>query len=100
MKINQEKLKDVVIRLYVREVLGKSLYTELYLHPQLIEVTNELTNAAMQFELCVLNKKPYSNEKEHVKQLILSIHNRVKNIEKYRQSLLYFDENGNFVDLF
>ena len=100
MKPNKEKLREVVKLLYVKELLGKPLFQELHLHPELQEDCNELIETAMQFELCVLNKKDYSQLKNQMKNQILSIHNIAKNLEKYRQSLLYFNENLEFVDLF
>lgn len=100
MKIHKEKLQNLVNLLYVREIVGKNLFTELHLHPQLEQECKELTAIATDYEIYVLNKKDGSQLKNQLKEKILSIHNIGLGIEKYRQSLLYFNENLELVDLF
>lgn len=100
MKINEEKLKKVVSYLYVREVVGKQLYNELNDYPELQTECDKLIDMAIQFEIAILSKTDHSKYKEQTSNQILYIHNIAKNIEKYRKSLLYFDEQGQMVDLF
>lgn len=100
MKIHKEKLQNLVNLLYVREIVGKNLFQELHLYPVLDKECKELTTIATEFEICVLNKKDGSYLKSQLKEKILSIHNIALGMEKYRQSLLYFNENLELVDLF
>lgn len=102
MKPNKERLRNVVNLLYVKEVVGKPLFQELHLHPELQDECNQLIEIATEFEISVLTNKKgdYFQLKNQMKNKILSIHNIAKTLKKYRQSLLYFNENLEMVDLF
>ena len=99
MKIHQEKLKNIVIFLYPQEVVGKALWEEIHLYPQLQIECDELCNLAMEYEILILSKQQGNHLKQLIYEKVLSIHNIGIGNEKYRQSRLFFDENGNQTDL-
>ena len=100
MRIQEEKLKNIAVFLYVRETVGKNLFSEIHLYPQLEQECDALAVIATQFEISVLTGgNDYQTLKEQTIEKILSIHNIASGIEKYRQSLIFFDESGNVTDL-
>lgn len=99
MKINKEKLKNIVVFLYAREAVGKALFEEIHLYPQLEQECAELSNLACEYEILILSKQPAQHLKQLVLDKLLSIHNISLGIEKYRQSLIFFDEQGHLTDL-
>lgn len=99
MCIHNEKLKNIVVFLYVKEAVGKALYEEIHLYPQLQQECTELSNLAMEYETLILSKQAYQHLKQPILEKVLSIHNISIGIEKYRQSRLFFDESGNITDL-
>lgn len=99
MCIHNEKLKNIVIFLYPQEVVGKALWEEIHLYPQLQIECDELSNLAMEYETLILSKQAYQHLKQPILEKVLYIHNISIGIEKYRQSRLYFDESGNITDL-
>ena len=102
MKPDEKKLKEIIKILYVKEIVGKALFSELENYPELHAKCQELEDKAFQFELSIITKKTknYQPLKDDVILSIKHINNIASKIEKYRKSMIYFDEQSNFVDLF
>lgn len=99
--INEGKLRKVIDFLYIKEVLGIGLYSRLSEYPELSGRCDVLRNAAYYFEKDILeNKDGYLEQKENIKALIIELDIFCSQFPYYRKSLLYFDENLNYVDSF
>lgn len=92
-------MEEIVDFLYIKEVLGETLYNELNQYPDLKQQTAELFKLALEYELLILSKQPAEHLKSPILDKVLSIHNISLGIEKYRQSQLFFDEQGKITDL-
>lgn len=101
MKIDEKKLKKVVELLYVKEIVGKALYEKINDYPTIKEKADELTDAALNLELSILTKNDnYERLKESTKEILLELDKMSSENKFYRKSLLFFDENLNYVDSF
>lgn len=101
MKIDEKKLKKVVELLYVKEIVGKALYEKINDYPTIKEKADELTDAALNLELSILTKNNnYERLKESTKEKLLELDKLSSENKYYRKSLLFFDENLNYVDSF
>ena len=95
-------IKEIINFLYTREIVGKALFFELENYPELFQKCLELEKKAFEFEYSILNKKykTYNQQKNDIITLIKHIDNIAAKIEKYRKSMIYWNENLEFVDLF
>ena len=99
MRKKIKKIEEIVDFLYIREVVGETLYDELHLYPNLKEECDELSKLAVEYELAVLTKQPAEHLKTPILNKILSINNIALGIEKYRVSYIFFNENLELTDL-
>lgn len=100
MKIDRNKLKIIVRYIYVKEIVGKCLFESLASFPEIQKECDVLSDLAVSFEESVLTDgADYEKLKNDLSFQILSVHNICRNHSKYRQSLIFFDEFGNFIDL-
>lgn len=98
MRKKIKKIEEIVDFLYIREVVGETLYDELHLYPQLKEECDALSKLAIEYELAVLTKQPAEHLKSPILDKILSIHNISLGIKKYRVSYIFFNENLELID--
>lgn len=94
--LDKEKLRQIVKKIYIDELIGKVTIEE---QPTLIAEVEKLLNIATEYELKVLKKESVGTLKDTLIQQILNVHHLLTALPNYRPSLIYFDENGNFVDV-
>ena len=101
MKIDEIKLKRIVEILYKRELLGINLMEHINEYPDINNLCNDMVDTALKMEIAVLSKnKDYDILKPMVIEKIKEIHNLCSQIPMYRKSLLFFDNNLDFIDSF
>lgn len=94
-KIN--KIEEIVDFLYIRELVGETLYEELHTYPTLKYECEQLSNMAVEYESAILSKQPFQHLKSSILEKILYIHNICLGMEKYRVSNILF-EDGELID--
>lgn len=101
MKIDEKKLKKVVELLYVKEIVGKALYEKINEYPIIKEKADELTDAALTMTIAILKKtKNCEQTKESTKEKLLELDKISSDNKLFRKSLIFFDENLNYIDSF
>lgn len=100
MKIDEKKLKKVVELLYVKETVGKALYEKINDYPTIKEKADELTDAALTMTIAILKKTKNCEQKESTKEKLLELDKISSSNKLFRKSLIFFDENLNYIDSF
>ena len=95
-QLEKEKIQQIVKKIYVDELIGKVTVKD---NPTLTVEIEKLLNISTEYELKVLTKESVGTLKEILIQQILNVHHLCTTQPNYRTSLIYFDENGNFVDV-
>ena len=99
MRTRLKKIEEIVEFLYIKELVGETLYHDLHNYPDLKQQTAELFNLALEYEKLILSKQPAEHLKEPILDKVATINNIALGIEKYRQSKLFFNEHGQLIDL-
>ena len=99
MRKKVNKIEEIVEFLYIRELVGETLYDDLHTYPTLKYECEQLSYMAVEYESAILSKQPSQHLKSPIIEKILYIHNICLGIEKYRVSNIFFDENLELIDL-
>ena len=97
--MNEKKLKEIVEKIYVEEILGKSIY-KCHYNEELEQKCNKLRAVAYDYELKRLKKLECEKIREQVSEIIDEIHIIASSIPNYRQSKIYFNNKGEQTGLF
>lgn len=97
---NEKKLKEIVNILYIKELVGQNIYEKLNSFPQLYLVCEELADVAYNYEVSILMGNTNIDIRKQVEEKILIIHQIATDVADYRQSGIYFDEDGRPTGLF
>lgn len=99
--MNEEKLKKIIEKLYINEILGKGLIGQINQYPEVIPIIEELRSTAYDYEVQRMNKKnDVSNLRKKVEGMILRLDNSIQELPNYKQSRVLFNEAGKFTGLF
>lgn len=99
--MNEEKLKKIIEKLYINEILGKGLIGQINQYPEVIPIIEELRITAYDFEANRMKKKnDVSDLRNKVEGMILMLDNSIQELPNYKQSRVLFNENGKFTGLF
>ena len=99
MKARLKKIEEIVDFLYIREIVGETIFDNLSNYPELAAECAELKQLALEYELLILSKQPAEHLKQPILNKVLSINNISLGIEKYRVSYIFFNENLEITDL-
>ena len=99
MKTKLKKIEEIVDFLYIREIVGETIFDNLSNYPELAAECAELKQLALEYELLILSKQPAEHLKQPILNKVLSINNISLGIEKYRVSYIFFNENLEITDL-
>ena len=92
MKNTIKKIEEIIESLYIKELLGITLYDNIHNYVQLNNEVEELRQIAFDYELLILSNKPA--DKTPLIEKINKIHGICITIEEYRPSRLLFNEEG------
>ena len=98
MRKKIKKIEEIVDFLYIREIVGETIFDNLSNYPELAAECAELKQLALEYELLILSKQPAEHLKSPILDKILSIHNISLGIKKYRVSYIFFNENLELID--
>lgn len=94
MKNTIKKIEEVIESIYVKELLGVSIYDRLHIYTVLNDEVQELRRTALDYELKVLSNQPYNDIRLKLVERINAIHTIALTIEDYRMSYLFFNDQG------
>lgn len=97
MKNRIKKIEEVIEVIYIKELLGLTIYENLDSYTELNIEVQELRQLALNYEQSVLSKQTYDNTQLIDK--INSIHGICMTIEEYRPSRLLFNEGIMNIDI-
>ena len=94
MKNTIKKIEEIIESLYIKELLGITIYDKLNKYTNLENEVQELRKIALDYELQLLSNKPCNDLRLMVIEKINSIHVIALTIEDYRMSYLFFNDQG------
>lgn len=97
---NEKKLKELVNILYTKEIVGKNIFEILHQYPELNIECDKLAVMAYQYEVEIILKTNNPATRKLVEEQILVINSLASTLTEYRQSRIYFDDDGNLTQLF
>lgn len=92
MKNTIKKIEEIIECIYIKELLGVSIYDRLHIYTDLNDEVQELRKIALDYELQLLSNKPCNDLRLMVIDKINSIHVIALTIEDYRMSCMFFNE--------
>lgn len=100
MSLNEKKLKELVEKIYVKELVGVNIFEHIADYQQLNNECNQLIDVACKYEVAVITKQEYVTLKLEVEKKINTIHQLASAIPMYRMSHIYFNDDGALTGLY
>lgn len=97
--MNEKKLKEIIEKIYIEELLGRSVYNS-HCNDTLEEECERLRTIAYEYEVMRMKKLNCEELREQVRQQIDRVHSIASTIPNYRKSKIYFDKYGQQTGLF
>lgn len=98
--MNEKKLKEILNKIYIEELVGKNIFQHIHEYEELNELCNKLFELILKYETKRLNKNNDLELRFQVRNLMLQVDEMGRDIPHYKRSLIFFNENGMFTDLF
>ena len=97
--MNEKKLRKIIEKIYIEELLGRSVYNS---HDNdALEIECErLRTIAYEYEVMRMKKLNCEELREQVRQQIERVHGIASTIPNYRKSKIYFTKQGEQTGLF
>lgn len=97
--MNEKKLKEIIEKIYIEELLGRSIYNS-HCNVSLEEECEKLRVIAYEYEVMRMKKLNCEEFREQVRQQIDRVHSVASTIPNYRKSKIYFTKQGEQTGLF
>ena len=97
--MNEKKLRKIIEKIYIEELLGRSIYNS---HSDAIleDECEKLRVIAYEYEVLRMKKLNCEELREQVRQQIDIVHSVASTIPNYRRSKIYFNKQGEQTGLF
>lgn len=97
--MNEKKLRKIIEKIYIEELLGRSVYNS---HDNdALEIECErLRVIAYEYEIMRMKKLNCEELREQVRQQIDIVHSVAMTLPNYRRSKIYFNKQGEQTGLF
>lgn len=97
--MNEKKLKEILEKIYIEELLGRSIYNS-HNNVTLDEQCDKLRNVAYEYELKRLKKMNCEELRIQVSEIIDNVHRIAITLPNYRKSKIFFNNKGEQTGLF
>lgn len=97
--MNEKKLRKIIEKIYIEELLGRSVYNS-HCNDTLEEECERLRTIAYEYEVMRMKKLNCEELREQVRQQIDRVHSVASTIPNYRKSKIYFTKQGQQTGLF
>lgn len=97
--MNEKKLKEIIEKIYIEELLGRSVY-DSHDNDTLEEECEKLRVIAYEYENLRIKKLNCEEFREQVRQQIDRVHSVAMTLPNYRRSKIYFTKQGEQTGLF
>ena len=98
--MNEKKLKEIINKIYIEELVGKNVFNNLHEYEELNNTINKLFELVLNYETKRLKKINDLDLRFEVKDMMILVDGMAQNIPNFRRSLIFFNENGVWTDLF
>lgn len=97
--MNEKKLRKIIEKIYIEELLGRSIYNS-HCNVSLEEECEKLRVIAYEYEVIRMKKLNTEDIRKQVEQQIDRVHSVASTIPNYRKSKIYFTKQGEQTGLF
>lgn len=97
--MNEKKLRKIIEKIYIEELLGRSIYNS-HCNVSLEEECEKLRVIAYEYEVMRMKKLNTEDIRKQVEEQIDRVHSVASTIPNYRKSKIYFTKQGEQTGLF
>ena len=97
--MNEKKLRKIIEKIYIEELLGRSVYNS-HCNYTLEEECEKLRVIAYEYENLRMKKLNTEDIRKQVEEQIERVHSVAMTLPNYRKSKIYFDKYGQQTGLF